>query len=75
MALYRIYVDLDDEWGGKVQTRIGRTFGSLQKALERGRTASEKYGVAEIHDDSRSIYDRLLAVFRNGREIHNRLQF
>jgi hypothetical protein len=69
MAMYRIYAPVPDQWGGTEVVRIGHTFGDIKKALERARKVSEKYGIAEVKDDARSIYDRLLAVFRDGHQI------
>lgn len=69
MALYRIYAPVADEWGSTTVQRIGRTYASIKKAVEAGCRASLKYGVAELKDDARSIYDRTLAGFRNGRRI------
>lgn len=72
MALYRIYAPVPDEFGNQTVRRVGRTFGDIKKAVAAAKKASEKYGFAEMKDDARSIYDRLLAVFRNGREVVSR---
>lgn len=73
--LYRIYAPVPDEWGNTEMQRVGRTFVSIHKAIKACEKASLRYGVAELKDDSRSIYDRLLSVFRNGREVAQRPQF
>lgn len=67
--LLRIYAPVPDPWGGSEVRRVGHTFGSIHKAMEAARKASLKYGVAELKDDARSIYDRLLTAFRDGHEI------
>lgn len=72
MAAYRIYAPVPDEWGNTETRRVGRTYGDIKKAIQAARKASERYGVAELKDDTRSIFDRLLSVFRNGREVVSR---
>lgn len=69
MALYRVYAPVPDEFGNPVICRVGRTFADVAKAVKAARKASEQYGVAELKDDARSIYDRLLSVYRSGREV------
>ena len=75
MPMYRVYAPVPYEFGNTIEQRVGRTFADVKKAVAAARKASERYGVAELKDDARSIYDRLLGVFRNGREIQNRIQF
>lgn len=69
MAQYRIYAPVPDEWGNAETKRIGHTYADIKKAVEAARKASQRYGVAELKDDARSIYDRLLSVFRDGRQV------
>lgn len=75
MPLYRIYAPIPDEFGQAEQRRVGRTYVDIKKAIATARKASALYGVAELKDDARSIYDRLLSVFRDGREVAQRPQF
>lgn len=75
MAMYRVYAPMKDEFGNTCHQRVGRTYTDVKKAVAAACRASERYGVAELKDDARSIYDRLLSVFRNGREVVQRPQF
>lgn len=69
MAMYRIYIEIEDDYGCRCPTRIGHTMANLKKATDAALHASEVYGVAELKDDSRSLKERLLAVFRKGHKV------
>lgn len=69
MSLYRVYATIPDEMYGPTYARVGHTFGSIHKGIEACRKASLKYGVAELKDDGRAVYDRLLTCFRDGKQI------
>lgn len=73
MGMYRVYCDVMDEWGCVTPARVGRTYGDVAKAAASARKASLRYKSAELRDDSRTIYDRILAVFREGREVQSRM--
>ena len=69
MPLYRIYTVIKDEFGQPSYARVGKTYAVLHKAMTAARKVSETNGIAELKDDSRSIYDRLLTIFRDGRQV------
>lgn len=69
MAMYRVYVTLEDEYGLPAYARVGRTYGDIKKAIEAARRASERYGVAELKDDAMRLSERLLSVFRKGHQV------